>query len=425
MLDIRLIRENPDFVRKNLELRQDSSVLNSFDNFLKLDSEWRKIKSDSDSLKSKRNDLTGEVKSLIASKKDASSLIADAKIISDKIKSFDSLLSDLDEKRNSILMSLPNLLDSSVPFGKDDSENKVLSTFGNPPKFSFPPLHHGELASKLNGADFERAVKISGEGFYFLKGNLALLNMALVNFSISKLVSKNFQLVIPPYFLRKKFYSGVVDISDFEDVMYKVENEDYYLIATSEHPLTAMYANDFLSSDELPILLCGYSMNFRKEIGKHGLDERGLFRLHQFDKVEQIVFSHPDESSKWFEKMVGNAREIVEEINIPHRVVATCTGDIGTVASIKNDIECWSPRENKYFETHSISNCTTYQSIRSNIKFKSKNGEKEFVHTLNGTAVAIPRMLRAILENYQTSDGFLKIPDVLQPYMGGLKEINL
>ena len=290
-------------------------------------------------------------------------------------------------------------------------------------KPSFEIVHHGELAKRLDLADFDNAVKISGTGFFFLKGDLALLDLALQRFGIDLLLKKGFTLIQPPFLMNRKAYEGVTDLSDFEKVMYKLDGEDSYLIATAEHPMAAMYKNEILDETMLPIRFAGVSACFRKEIGKHGLDERGFFRVHQFNKVEQFVFCKPEDSAKEFELLEKNSQEFFEKLGIPFAVTNICTGDIGIIASKKYDLNGWSPREQKYIELGSCSNCTSYQAVRLNIKYRKKDGEKDFVHTLNNTMVPTSRTLRVLLETYQTKQGTIKIPKALQPYMNGLKEI--
>ncbi len=423
MIDPKVIRENYAGVKQNLETRRDSSIINKLDKWTAQDKEWRTLKQEVDDLRGKRNTITEEIKMAKGKGEDIVPLLEKAKKLPEEIKQKETRLKELEIENKSILMGIPNMLTDDVPYGKDGDENVTVRTWGTAVK-NTNLIHHGDLAKNLGLAEFDRAVKIAGEGFYALKGDLALLNLAILHYATEKLTKKGFSMVIPPFMMNRKAYEGVTDLGDFESVMYKVENEDHYLIATAEHPLTAMLMDETIEEKDLPIVQAGYSMNFRKEIGKHGLDERGLFRLHQFDKVEQIVFCTPQESPKWHEEMVKNAEELCRDFEIPHRVVLICTGDIGTVAAKKYDIECWSPREGKYFETHSLSNCTTYQATRLNIKYKKANGEKEFLHTLNATEVAIPRMLRAILENHQTPEGTIRIPKALQPYMFGKTEIT-
>ncbi|MDO8647499.1 MAG: serine--tRNA ligase, partial [Candidatus Diapherotrites archaeon] len=381
------------------------------------------LKQQADDLRSKRNSISKEVEELMRAKKDAKAKIAEAKEIPERIKQIEKKVQELDEQRISLLMGTPNTLHESVPFGKDDSENKVIREFG---KFEKKPQlkHHGQFAVELGGADFERAVKISGEGFYFLKGKIAILDLALQRYAVDVLTERGFTLVTPPHMIKRKPYSGVTDLSEFETVMYKIEGEDNYLIATSEHPLVSMYMDEILPEEEMPIKMCGLSACFRKEIGKHGLDERGLFRVHQFHKVEQVIFCKPEDSWKYFEELIENTEFFWKSLEIPYHVVNVCTGDIGIVAAKKYDLECWSPREGKFIELASCSNCTSYQAVRSNIKLRRKNGDKEYLHTLNNTMVPTARALRILLENCQTPEGTLKIPKALQPYMNGLKEIT-
>ena len=425
MIEPKIIRENYSEVKKNLLKRQQPEIIEKLDTWVNNYKEWRKLKQEFDELRQERNKITEEIKIAKANKKDITKLLDKAKKIPQTLKEKEETTKKLEEENKNILMTIPNLLDESVPYGVGEEGNIVIRKWGDINKKDFEVKHHGQLAESLQVADFKNAVKIAGEGFYSIKGDLALLNMAIVQYAIEKLTKKGFTLVIPPYMMNRTAYEGVTDLNDFENVMYKIDKENQYLTATSEHSLTAMLMNEIIDEKELPILQVGYSMNFRKEIGKHGLDERGLFRLHQFDKVEQIVFCKPEDSAKWHEEILKNAEELVKDLEIPYRVLLICTGDIGTVASKKYDIEVWSPREEKYFETHSLSNCTTYQATRLNIKYKKQNGEKEYLHTLNATEVAIPRMLRAIIENHQTKEGTIKIPKALHPYMLGKKEIKL
>ena len=424
MIDPKIIREDPAKVKANLEKRRQPEVVEKLEKWVAQDKEWRTLKQETDDLRARRNTITEEIKIAKGSGKDITALIEKAKHLPEEIRQKEVRVKELEVDNKTILMRIPNLLLEDVPYGKDGEENVVVRKWGKIEKKKFEVKHHGEVAKALGMADFDRAVKISGQGFYALKGDLALLNLAIVNYSVELLAKKGFSLVIPPAMMNRKSYEGVTDLGDFESVMYKVEGEDHYMIATAEHPLTGMLMDEIIEEKDLPIVQAGYSTNFRKEIGKHGLDERGLFRLHQFDKVEQIIICKPEDSEKWHEKLVANAEELCRAFEIPHRVILICTGDIGTVAAKKYDIEVWSPREGKYFETHSLSNCTSYQATRLNIKYKKANGEKEFVHTLNATEVAIPRMLRAIIENHQTSEGTIRIPKALQKYMGGKKEIG-
>jgi len=403
MLDINIIRENPKLVEESLRKRQDKEKLAWVKDLIEKDQQWRKLKQKTDRLRQQMNGL---------SKSFSKENLDDAKKLSADIKEKEAELAKLKGKISFYLMRLPNILHESVPRGKDDSENKLVRKWGKPAKPSFEVKHHGKIAVELGLADFERAVKISGNGFFFLKGALALLDLSLQRLALDLLVKDGFTPIQPPFLMRRKPYEGVTDLADFEDVMYKAENEDLYLIATSEHPMAAMYLGELLEEKALPIAMAGVSSCFRREAGKHGLDERGLFRVHQFNKVEQFVFCKPSESWKWHES------------EIPYNVTNICTGDIGTVAAKKYDVNGWSPRGKKYIELMSCTNCTDYQARRLGIRFRKKDGSKEIVHTLNCTMVASTRTLQCILENYQTKAGTIKVPKALQPYMGGLKEIK-
>jgi seryl-tRNA synthetase len=424
MIDQKIIRENYEMVKTNLEKRKQPDVISRLNEWLEQDKEWRSLKQEVDDLRAERNKVTEEIKIAKNSGKDITELMEKARKIPSELKEKEARMKELELINKPLLMRIPNLLLDDVPYGADESGNVEIVKGGEIKELDFEPKHHGQIVSDLGIAEFERAVKISGEGFYALKGDLALLNMAIVNYAIDLLTKRGFSLVLPPGMMNRKSYEGVTDLSDFETVMYKVENDDHYMIATAEHPLTAMHMDEIFEEKELPLLYAGYSVNYRREIGKHGLDERGLFRLHQFDKVEQIVICKPEDSPKWHEEMLKNAEQLVKDFELPYHVINICTGDIGTVASKKYDLECWSTREKKYFETHSLSNCTSYQAVRLNIKYRKNDGEKEYVHTLNATEVAIPRMLRAIIENHQTKEGTIKIPKALQPYMHGKTEIK-
>lgn len=421
MLDIKLLRENPGTITADLERRKDREKQQWVNEVLEKDKEYRALLQQAEILRAKRNIITEEINKLMANKKDFKSKIAEAKELPQKIKELESRSAPLKEQIDYYLMRLPNILHESVPFGKDDSENIVVKEKGE--KQSRPEMPpHGEVLEKNGWADFARAAKVSGSGFYFLKGDFALLEMALLRFSVDKLVEKGFTPIAPPLMMNRSAYEGVTDLSDFENVMYKVDSSDLYLVATSEHPMAAMYRDEIFSEPELPLKLAGVSPCFRREIGKHGIDTRGIFRVHQFNKVEQFVFAPPEDSWKIHEELLANAEEIFFDLGIAYRVVNVCSGDIGTIAAKKYDIEAWMPREEKYREVVSNSNCTSYQAVRSNIKFKKKDGTKEYVHTLNSTAVATARALRAIVETHYKGDA-LKIPKPLQKYMGGAKEI--
>jgi len=419
MLDIKFIKENTSLIKKDLEKRGEKYKVGWVDEVVKKHDQWKKLKEDNDKLRNKRNIITREINELKKQGKDIKTAIKEAKELPEKIADSDKKLQEIEERVMFILQRIPNVLHNSVPVGKDDTENKEVRKWGKPKKMK--PKSHGELLEARNLADFNRATKISGTGFYFLKGDLVKLELALINFAVSELEKKGFTLIEPPFMMRRKPYEGVVALKDFEDVMYKVEGEDSYLIATSEHPIAAMYMNETLDEKDLPIKFGGISTNFRKEIGSHGVDTRGLFRVHQFNKVEMFIFSKPKESWKMHEELLAIAEGLVKKLKIPYRVVSVCSGDIGTIAAKKYDIEAWSPRQNKYIEIISCSNCTNYQAVSLNVKYVDDKEEKDYVHTLNSTAIATGRTMVAIVENYQNEDGSISVPEVLQKYVGKKK----
>jgi len=345
--------------------------------------------------------------------------MAEAADLPKKIKENDTEQEEISTLIRTRLMRLPNILHESVPQGKDDTENLEIRRVGTPRTFDFEVRNHGQLAVDNGWADFERATKTSGAGFYFLKGGLVMLDLALQRFALELLAKKGFTPVVPPFMINRSSYEGVTDLDDFEKVMYKIDGDDAYLIATSEHPIAAMYQDEIFEEKDLPLRLCGLSPCFRREIGAHGLDTKGLFRVHQFTKIEQFVFCKPEDSWQIHEELLANAEEVFKQLGLPYHIVNICTGDIGTVAAKKYDIEAWMPRENAYKEVVSCSNCTAYQAASLNIRVRDKvNFEsKSYVHTLNSTAIATSRALRCILENYQNKDGSVTIPEVLRPYM--------
>ncbi len=424
MFDIKLIRETPGTVRENLGKRQEPEYLKWLDELIEKDTEWRSLKQEADKLRARRNAISKEINIVKKEGKDAKKLLEEAKSIPQKIKEIEEKSKELAEKTNWYLMRLPNLLKESVPFGKSDEDNVVEKEVGKKPKRNFEIKHHGQLAAELDLADFERAVKISGAGFFYLKGDLALLDIALQRYAIDKLRKKGYTLIQPPHLMRTDAYEGVVDLADFDTVMYKVDGEDMRMIATAEHPMAAMYKGEILEEEKLPIKLCGVSPCYRREIGKHGLDERGFFRVHQFNKVEQFIFCAPEDGEKYFEEIARNAEELLEELEIPYQRTNVCTGDLGIIAAKKYDLVGYSPREDKFIELMSCSNCTGYQARRLGIRFRKKGStDKEVVHTLNNTMIATTRFLRVLIENYQTEKGTIEVPKVLRPYMDGLEEI--
>ncbi|MGB9577277.1 MAG: serine--tRNA ligase, partial [Candidatus Norongarragalinales archaeon] len=426
MLEIKLIRKNPEAVRANLARRNNPVFLEWFDDLLVVDAEQRRLLQELEQLRATRNQLTEKIKELKKTGEDASALLNEAAQLPQKIKAVEEQQEKLAQRMKNYLMRLPNLLHESVPTGKDESENEVVREWGGKKIPCDDPKSHVDLLAQLDVGDLERAAKISGARFYYLKNELVLLDLALQRLALEMLFKKGFTLVEPPHMMARKPYEGVTDLNDFKEVMYKVEEEDLYLIATSEHPLVSMHWNEILEAEELPIKYAGISPCYRKEAGAHGKDTKGIFRTHQFNKVEQIVFCKPEESWQLHEELLANAEEFFKKIEIPYRVVNICTGDIGTVAAKKYDIEAWMPAQQKYREVVSASNCTSYQAARLGLRYRTgkKNAkgeeEKELVHTLNSTMVATGRAMVAIMENHQQDDGSVIIPKALRPYMNGI-----
>lgn len=414
MLDINLIRNNPDLVLSDLKKRNDTEKLLWIDDILTLDKEWRTLKSKTDELRHRRNKVALEIGILKKEGKDASEKIKEAAEIPKKIEKMEKEMNAKREKIDYYLKRLPNILHDSVPVGDENSPIKVV---GEKPQFDFEPKSHIDLAENLDIGDFERAAKIAGARFFFLKGKLTVLDFALQYYAMEFMIKRGYEPIYPPYMMNRKAYEGVTDLRDFEDVMYKIEGEDLYLIATSEHPLTAMYIDEILNPKDLPKKCCGISACFRKEAGTHGRETKGFFRVHQFNKIEQIVICKPEESWEYHEELLKNATDLFETLELHFRVVNICTGDIGTVAAKKYDIETWMPVQNEYREVVSCSNCTDYQARRLNMRYRTKEGNK-FVHTLNSTCIATTRALVAILENFQNADGSITIPKVLRKYTG-------
>jgi seryl-tRNA synthetase len=428
MLDINFVRENSDLVKKSEKKRDHNPK--RVDEVLKLDKDWKRELKVMEELNHKRNVVSQEINQ---AKKAGKSSLADKKIkemrqVIDTIKKQEDLATELLKKRNTALSLIGNVLDGSVPKGKDDSENEEIKKVGKVPKFNFKIKDHIELGLELDLIDLDTAAKTTGARFYYLKNEAVLLSQALQRFAIDRLLKKNYTLIQTPYMLNKAALEGGVNLSEFEDTIYKIENEDLYLIGTSEHPLVALKKDQLLDEKELPLKICGISACFRKELGTHGRDDKGIFRVHQFNKVEQIVYCRPEESSKYFDEMQKNAEEMFKELGIPFRVVRICTGDIGNKQALQYDIEAWMPGQKDgkgaYREVTSCSNCTNYQAVTLNTKFKRKTGEKEYVHLLNNTAVTDTRPIVAILENFQTKSGTVKIPKALVPYMNGITEIK-
>ncbi len=426
MLDIRFIRDNTDLIRANLKLRRDKDKLKDFERLLEMDEKIRVLMREIQDQRTRRNKLSREIGELKKSGQDSSKLEKQVNKVNDEIKSLESEKDAIHANLNRIQMSIPNILHESVPYGKDEEDNEVLREWGGKPNFDFQYHSHVDLLETLGVGDIPRAAKIAGSRFYYLKNELVLLDIAMQQMALEMLLKKGYTPIYPPFMMRRTPYEGVTDLADFEDVMYKIEGEDLYLIATSEHPISAMYMGEVFEPNDLPIKLAGVSACFRKEAGSHGKDTKGIFRVHQFNKVEQYVFSHPDESWKIHEELIKNEEEYVQALKLPYRIVNVCTGDIGIVAAKKLDLEFWFPGQQKYREAGSCSNCTAYQATRLNIKYRLKKGgtEKAYLHTLNSTMMANPRTMVAILENYQREDGSVKIPSALLKYLpSDVKEI--
>jgi seryl-tRNA synthetase len=425
MFDIKLIREKPKAVEENLKKRMDEEKLKMLEDLIEKDKKYREDLQELEKLKHDRNVISEEIAALKKAGKDTSTKVKKASEIPNKIKKLEEEVLKLKEKIDFYLMSLPNILHESVPIGKDENDNVVIKTWGKVPKFDFEPKNHAEIVTDLGLLDEERAAKVAGRGFYYLKGSLALLDQAIIKYAIDFLVKRGYVFVFPPAMLKRDAYEGMVDLADFENVMYKIENEDLYMIATAEHSVGSMYKDEVLNKKDLPIKFVGLSTNFRKEIGAHGKYTKGLFRVHQFNKVEQFIFCLPEDSWKFHEELEKNSEELYQGLGIHYQVVNVCTGDIGSIAAKKYDILCWMA-DGVFRETGSNSNCTDYQARRLNIKYREKEGQAPagFIHTLNNTALATSRTMVAIIEQYQQKDGTVLIPEVLWPYMNGIKKLE-
>jgi seryl-tRNA synthetase len=434
MLDIKLIRENPKLVEENLKKRHDPEKLKILKGLIKSDKDYRATLQKLEAMKHKKNVVTREIAkkmTKLGTKKKGVTTVKGVKSIqkipelkkltpiTKEIAKLNKKQEELKQKTASALMKIPNLLHDSVPYGKDENDNKEIRKWGKAPEFGFSPKNHLELALKLGLIDTERAAKTAGAGFFYLKEDLVLLDMALQKFTIDLLRKRGYVLVEPPFMINRKAYEGMIDPADFEMVTYKVDKEDLYMIATSEHPLGAMFVDEVLNKDDLPKKFIGISPCFRKEIGAHGKYTKGLFRMHQFNKIEQFIFCLPEDSWKLFEELQKNSEDLYQALGLHYRVVNICTGDIGTIAAKKYDIEAWMA-DGTFREVGSNSNCTDYQARRLNIRYREKQGQAAtgFIHTLNNTALATSRTMIAILEQYQQKDGSVIIPKALQPYMG-------
>jgi len=420
MLEMKNFRENPKEILEDLQRRKHSDEL--VKSVIQQDNLWRELIEEGNQIRAKRNSISKEIGELKKKGKDISVLLSEMSGIKDRINENEELTKKTLVERDSYRMRVPNLLETDVPIGKDEDDNKEISVHG--PKINSALVKsHQEIIESIGGADLKRAAKVAGRRFYFLTGDLARLEMALVNYAIDILYQKGYSLTIPPFFMNREAYEGVVDLNDFEDVMYKVEEQDLYLIATSEHPLTARFKDEILELKDEPFRFAGFSTNFRKEVGAHGMSDRGIWRVHQFAKVEQVIICKPEDSEKLHREILDNAIEIFDGLEIPFRVVDICTGDIGTVASRKYDLETWMPASQQWKEIVSASNCKSYQSVRLNMRYRTSEGT-DYPHTLNSTAIATTRALASIVENNQREDGSVVIPKVLRKWMANQEVIE-
>lgn len=418
---MKVFRENPDEIFEDLKRRNASDEVAK--DVIKLDKKWRKLIEKGNNLRAQRNTISRKIGDLKKKGEDSTTILKKMSGIKEELIQNEKETNEILKLRNQSRMRVPNILENEVPVGDNDEGNKEISLHG--PEIKKKEMRtHQEILEKIEGADLKRAAKIAGRRFYFLTGDLARLELALINYAVDSLYQKKYILTIPPFFMNREAYEGVVDLNDFEDVMYKIEDEDFYLIATSEHPLTSRFKDEILELKEQPLRYAGVSTNFRKEVGAHGLSDRGIWRVHQFAKIEQIIICKPNESKNMHEELLNNAIELFEGLEIPFRVVDICTGDIGTVASRKYDLEAWMPATQQWKEIVSASNCKSYQSVRLNMRYRTPEGT-DYPHTLNSTAIATTRALAAILENHQQPDGSVTIPKVLQKWMGNQKIIEV
>ena len=426
MIDIKLIRENPDLVKENIKKKFQDEKLELVDKVKELDEKWRQEKKKVDDLRSERNKISEQINQLMKDKKkdEASGLIEQAKEIPQKIEEVEKVADELSNQINEIMMKIPQIIHSSVPIGKDDSENVELEKIGEPKVPDFEVFNHAELAEKLNGLDLDSARKTSGQGFYFLKGDIARLHSAILTYARDFMIEKGFTYCVPPYMIRKDVVKGVMSQNEMDVMMYKIDGEDLYMIGTSEHAMIGSFKDTVLQKGQLPQTLTSYSACFRKEKGAHGIEERGLYRVHQFEKQEMIVICEPENSYEWYEKMLNFTVEFFRNLDVPVRKLECCSGDLADLKAKSADVEAWSPRQKKYFEVGSCTNMEDAQARRLGIKINGGSGNY-LAHTLNNTVVASPRALIAVMENNQNADGSINIPEKLQSYMSGLKKIEV
>ena len=423
MIDLKLLKDNPQVIEDMLKRRKLDFPIKEL---IALDKRRRELISEIQGINHNKNILAHSIAAKKKTKEKIAQELEEMNVIRNKIVSLDVEKSTVDSKFRHLIMLLPNIIHESVPFGYDETDNLVVKQQGTIKKFDFKPKDHVDIATNLDLIDIERAAKVSGARFYFLKNELVMMNQALIHFALEFLLEKCYTTIQPPYMIRKEAMEGAIILGDFEDVIYKVEGEDLYLLGTSEHAMASMHMDEILDGKKLPIKYAGISPCFRKEAGAHGKDMKGIFRVHQFEKVEQFIYSRPELAWKEHEDMLTVTQEFYEKLGIPYRVVLLCSAELGKVSAKTYDIEAWMPSQNAYREIGSCSNCSDYQARRLGIRFRDKtNEETRLVHTLNSTLVATERTLVTILENYQTSKGTVEVPDVLQKYMGDIKEISL
>ena len=426
MLDIRFLRENPEVVKQNIRNKFQDSKLPLVDEVIALDIRNREIKQEVEALRAEKNKISKMIGACMAQgkKEEAEEYKRQVAANAGRTEELSKEEKEVEEKIKTIMMTIPNIIDPSVPIGKDDSENVELEKFGEPvvPEWEIP--YHTEIMSKFNGIDLDAAGRVAGNGFYYLMGDIARLHSAMTAYARDFMINKGFTYCIPPFMIRSNVVTGVMSFAEMENMMYKIEGEDLYLIGTSEHSMIGKFIDQMLEEDQLPQTLTSYSPCFRKEKGAHGIEERGVYRIHQFEKQEMIVVCKPEESMDWYEKMWRYTVELFRTLDIPVRQLECCSGDLADLKVKSCDVEAWSPRQKKYFEVGSCSNLGDAQARRLGIRVKGADGKKYFAHTLNNTVVAPPRMLIAFLENNLQEDGSIKIPEALRPYMGGMTEIR-
>ena len=426
MLDIKFLRENPDVVKKNIENKFQNEKLPLVDEVIELDQKKRDAQQEADSLRANRNKISKEIGALMGQGKKEEAEEAkkkDAEFAS-RLSELEVLEKEYDEKILKNMMVIPNIIDPSVPIGKDDSENVEITKYGEPvvPDFEIP--YHTEIMESFDGIDLDAAGRVAGNGFYYLMGDIARLHSAVIAYARDFMINRGFTYCVPPFMIRSNVVTGVMSFAEMDAMMYKIEGEDLYLIGTSEHSMIGKFIDTIVPEEQLPKTLTSYSPCFRKEKGAHGIEERGVYRIHQFEKQEMIVVCKPEESKMWFDKLWQNTVDLFRSMDIPVRTIECCSGDLADLKVKSYDVEAWSPRQKKYFEVGSCSNLGDAQARRLKIRVKGKDGNKYFAHTLNNTVVAPPRMLIAFLENNLREDGSVAIPEVLQPYMGGMTEIR-